>query len=89
MKRAQNNKMKSIIIFVTISLIISCSEKSRNDLSINKDKQKVSTSYKIILKTYNTEPMGKNDSIEVPGEVDSIVVSKLNERFKALEALYS
>jgi hypothetical protein len=82
--------MKIKILLVAIISIYGCRGPINTDSKISEDIENTSaTTYKIILKTYNPEPMGVGDSIELSGTVDTNAVRRLSEPLKGLTAFYS
>jgi hypothetical protein len=77
-----------LIIAVLIILIFGCGHAKKDPDAIPGNKQ-AATVYKIVLRTPNPDPMGDGDSLVIPGDIDELVVSSLNEPLKALAAFYS
>jgi hypothetical protein len=82
--------MRYLFSLLTFFFILeSCGEKNtivKNDKTeTDKEATKI---YEIIQKTYYPKPE-ENDSTEIPGVIDSLAISKLNEPLKALTAFYS
>jgi hypothetical protein len=82
--------IKIKILILTIISIYGCSGQTDNHSTTSADKNKiVAITYKIILKTYNPEPTGDNDSLELPGSIDTTTIKNLSEPLKGLASFYS
>lgn len=81
--------MKLIAIILFAFLLTSCGRTIPKEKSVSKN-----DTYKIILKTVMPEPekdpdTGELYTTEIPGEIDTTTIAKLNEPLKALTAFYS
>lgn len=81
--------MKLIATILLSVLLTSCGQTISQDKAVAKNEQ-----YKIIVRTEMPEPekdpeTGELYSTEIPGEIDTMTIEKLNEPLKALTAFYS
>jgi hypothetical protein len=81
--------MKLIATILISFLLTNCGQTTSKDKSVAKN-----DTYKIILRTEMSEPEKDSDTgelyaTEIPGEIDSATIEKLNEPLKALTAFYS
>jgi hypothetical protein len=81
--------MKLITTILLSFILISCGQTISKEKPVSKNDH-----YKIILRTEMSEPekdpeTGELYSTEIPGEIDTTTIEKLNEPLKALTAFYS
>ena len=81
--------MKLIATILFSLILTSCGQTIQKEKSVAKN-----DTYKIILRTEMSEPekdpdTGELYTTEIPGEIDTTTIEKLNEPLKALTAFYS
>jgi hypothetical protein len=80
--------MKIEIPLMLIILMYGCGGQTNTPSTTSSDSSITSGTYKIILRTY-TEPMEEDDSLQLPGDIETNTVENLKEPLKGLTAFYS